>query len=86
MLWVYGVTQERFEQMLADQNGCAICHRTEPTDKGWQVDHDHGCCPGFRSCGECVRGVLCAPCNVGLGAFGDDPERLAAAAAYLRPT
>jgi hypothetical protein len=27
------------------------------------IDHDHDCCPGSYTCGKCVRGVLCAPCN-----------------------
>ena len=33
------------------------------------VDHDHDCCPGGRTCGRCVRGVLCTRHNVIEGIF-----------------
>ena len=59
---------------------CGLCRRT---DQRLDIDHDHRCCPGQRSCGKCVRGFLCRPCNVGLGMFGDDPMRLRAAASYI---
>lgn len=64
----YGLTQEQNEAL---GDACAICGRTERL----VVDHDH-------TSGE-VRGRLCDPCNVGLGRFQDDPDRLLAAAAYL---
>ncbi len=58
---------------------CGLCGTGQRLD----IDHDHLCCPGQRSCGKCVRGFLCRPCNVGLGMFGDDPARLRAAAEYI---
>jgi hypothetical protein len=80
----YGVTPERHAQLLEEQGGaCAICGG-QSTYRVLSVDHDHACCPGPKSCGECVRGLLCDPCNVGIGRFKDDPQLLMAAAAYLQ--
>ena len=72
---MYGVTNEEFAEMCEAQGGvCAICQR-EPGQLGLVLDHDH-------ETGE-VRGVICSPCNSGLGLFQDDPEFLRVAAAYL---
>jgi hypothetical protein len=81
----YKVDRDRWEQMLNDQDhSCAICNATEPAGQGgWHVDHDHACCPGEKSCGACVRSLLCHNCNQGMGNFFDDPDRLLAAATYL---
>jgi hypothetical protein len=81
----YGVTVDQYNEMLAEQGGgCAICGVSEsPDGSSLAVDHDHACCPGRKSCGQCVRGLLCRPCNQGLGNFLDRPELLAGAAEYL---
>jgi hypothetical protein len=77
----YGLTPERYKEMLEKQdNACAICLKELEVPR---VDHDHRCCPGQRSCGECVRGLLCATCNQGLGLLGDSPANLVRAANYL---
>ncbi len=84
VLTAFNLTEIEYAEMLAKQNGvCAICHRVCPTGKSLAVDHDHACCPGNKSCGKCVRGLLCSSCNTALGLFKDDPERLVAAATYL---
>ncbi len=82
----YGITVEQFDAMLAAQAGrCACCNAAAPGGRWqqWHVDHDHSCCPGYRSCGRCVRALLCASCNLGLGHFNDDVSRLHAAITYL---
>jgi hypothetical protein len=82
---MYGISAADYESMLATQGGgCAICSVPPEPDRRLYVDHDHRCCPGRRSCGECVRGLLCRHCNLALGQFGDDPNRVAQAAEYLK--
>lgn len=82
----YGMTSADFHLMLLGQgNRCAICRKTSPGGRGdWHVDHDHACCPGVNSCGGCIRGLLCARCNVGLGYFEDSTERMEVAIQYLK--
>ena len=87
MAYAYGMTMDDFHALFDEQGRlCAIC-RTDAPGQYWCVDHDHACCAdGTRTCGACVRGIICDPCNVGLGRFADSPERLRAAAAYLERT
>lgn len=95
---VRGITLEAYETAFERQRGlCAICRRgmvkgydptvsrghLGPTSNGAQVDHDHGCCPGRKSCGRCFRGLLCAHCNKGLGHFRDNAELLRLAILYI---
>jgi len=82
----YKLTPEKYEAMLRAQEGCcAICGTTEPRGRGrWHIDHDHACCPGAKTCGKCVRGLLCSFCNYALGFFRDSPDFLLAGVDYLR--
>lgn len=73
----YGITQQQYDTMLAQQDGaCAIC-RGEHVGPGERlhIDHDH-------TTGE-VRGLLCSKCNTLLGLADDNADRLAAAITYL---
>lgn len=78
----YGLTAERYHQMLKDQGGvCMICGRPETEAykgvvKPLSVDHDH-------DTGQ-VRGLLCTKCNRGISMFRENPFLLEAAAKYLR--
>lgn len=84
----FNLSRAEFDAMFAVQGeACAICGTTEPGSTYWCVDHDHRCCPmAGISCGKCIRGILCARCNHGIGHMRDNPMILESAAAYLRAT
>ena len=84
---MYGLSPEQYESLLNSQERkCAICkvlldnltNSTRP-----YIDHDHSCCSGAKSCGKCVRGMLCHHCNTSLGGFRDNTETLNNAIQYL---
>ena len=70
----YGITPQQFDELYSRQGDvCAICRKIPPVRA---IDHDHA--------SGAIRGVLCSPCNTGLGCFKDAPETLERAATYLR--
>lgn len=75
----YGLTEADYEALLERQGGgCAICGSPTVRDRTRNqlyVDHDH-------QTGR-VRGLLCSPCNSGLGAFRDSRDLLLVAVSYL---
>lgn len=76
----YGVDPETLGSYLKD----GICFACGEKAERLAVDHDHSCCPSFRKvCGECIRGLLCQPCNQALGLVGDSRDRLGLLIAYL---
>lgn len=68
----YKLTPTSYRALLVTQRGvCGICRRgtwrlEHPAPLA--VDHDHVCCRDRkRTCGKCVRGLLCPSCNGYLG-------------------
>lgn len=66
----HGITPEQFDALLEQQDGrCAICRNEVDSEKRGPfgvlcIDHDHHCCDKVGSCGKCIRGLICTPCNV----------------------
>lgn len=81
-LRIFHISKEQFEQRMEDQEWkCLICK--SDLHSNFNIDHDHSCCDGRYSCGNCIRGILCGNCNRGLGMFKDNKEHLAQAIKYL---
>jgi hypothetical protein len=78
----YGLTQDDFNLLLKIQGyACGMCRELFAEGQLIHVDHDHECCRvKNRSCGKCVRGLLCHGCNIALGHI---EHRYAMARAYL---
>lgn len=85
----YGLTPEQYDELLAFQSGvCAVCGRAKGTTKRLAVDHDHrqAMADGHdpkKGCPNCVRGLVCGPCNDVLGHFRDDLASARRLVAYM---
>ncbi|MBI2325363.1 MAG: endonuclease VII domain-containing protein [Chloroflexi bacterium] len=74
---LYGITAEQHEFLLDAQGGrCAICGTKENSGVALGVDHRHDT--------GAIRGLLCDPCNIGIGGLREDPTLLAAAIQYVQ--
>lgn len=79
----YGMSNEDVDAMLEKQGGCAICGTMDPIGE-WCIDHDHSCCPQeHKTCGDCVRGILCRKCNLLIGAADDSVAILMSAIDFI---
>jgi hypothetical protein len=58
---VFGITPDELDELWTFQGEACVCGR-QPS-RSPDIDHDHACCPGRTSCGQCVRGALCRQCN-----------------------
>ena len=69
----FNITIGDYLRLLEEQGGtCAIC-KQPPEGARLGVDHDHKCCPApGKSCGKCVRALLCVRCNTALGSLKED--------------
>lgn len=68
-----GITLEEYERIMDEQEACcAICLRD---DRKLDIDHCHR--------GGQVRGLLCGPCNRGIGFLEDNVDILRSAIDYL---
>lgn len=66
--WKHGpnAVEHYEEQKKKQKNLCPICLKNSTLVQ----DHSHACCPRSRygrSCGKCLRGLLCNYCNRKLG-------------------
>jgi hypothetical protein len=73
----FGISLQEYNEMLELQNHkCAICGTHQKNlSRNLAVDHCHA--KGH------VRGLLCAPCNTGLGSFRDSATFLQSAIEYI---
>ncbi len=72
----YGLTLEQHKQIYLDQDGyCALCGKSVAYNR-IATDHNH-------NTGK-MRGLLCYPCNLGLGCLGDTVGGLRKAIKYLK--
>jgi hypothetical protein len=75
------LSEEKYNELLSIYDGkCHSCKSNVATN----IDHDHSCCNKQRSCGKCVRGVLCNQCNTALGLLSDDRQKIIKLLEYIK--
>ena len=84
---VYGITLSEYELMAMEQDYCCkICNthvdEFDVSTPGKRMQNSRLVVDHCHTTGQ-VRGLLCNPCNQGLGQFRDDTELMRKAIAYL---
>lgn len=74
----YKIDADLYYEMI--KNGCEVCGSFEKL----RVDHDHACCPGSKTCGKCIRGILCHKCNSAEGYLQSDLDLIMKLYQYVR--
>lgn len=79
----YRLSPEKLKEYLSVVN-CPLCDVVLTNDRsstGRAIDHDHNCCShavshtgNQKTCGNCVRGVICSGCNTVEGMLPENPE------------
>lgn len=84
--YLYNISFDQYNTLLIKQNNrCIGCNKHELECKNkLSVDHNHKCCPGVRSCGKCIRGLLCSQYNHALGLLSDNIQTLQNLINYLK--
>lgn len=92
-LYRHNISLDAFLDLLKRQRySCAACKAKfqKTGDRYYRpyIDHDHSCCPSgdSRSCGRCIRGLLCHMCNLALGHVYNSSHRLRQLANYMDST
>ena len=85
---MYGVTKERYEQMLAEQGGkCAACGDPPKglgvKDRYLHVDHDHSAGYDENKKPRKIRQLLCNDCNHAVGKVHDSASKAYGVFLYL---
>lgn len=71
----YGLSADDWDELFDSQGRCCRICRSTDSGGSWATDHDHNCCPTkSKSCGRCVRAILCAHCNKAEGFLSATPN------------
>jgi hypothetical protein len=87
----FNLSMDQYAWLQSTQNSlCFLCNQPETrvhqsgTVNHLSIDHDHRCCSeGGKSCGKCIRHLLCTMCNTILGYVEAKPVLLPRFADYV---